>query len=51
VYYIRVLLYIKKGTFASPPFDIIQFLFYQPMVGAVRATGVDSAAARSRGKL
>jgi hypothetical protein len=31
-------------------FVVIQFL-YQPMVGAVRATGVLSAAARSRGKL
>jgi hypothetical protein len=31
--------------------DIYREFKYQPMLGAVSATGVDSAAARSRGKL
>ena len=30
---------------------LLLFNLYQPTVGAVSATGVDSAAARSRGKL
>ena len=43
-------LVIKKETRRSL-LKNIQFLFYQPTAGAVRATGVLSAAARSRGKL
>jgi hypothetical protein len=34
---------IKKGEDFSPPHYSIFYFFYQPTVGAVRATGVDSA--------
>jgi hypothetical protein len=41
---------IKKGS-QRDPFLLFSFYETQPMVGAVRATGVASTAARSRGKL
>jgi hypothetical protein len=40
----------KEGCYTLLIISVIQF-FYQPIAGAVRATGVFSAAARSRGKL
>ena len=44
-------LIIRKQKGTEVPLRMFIQLLYQPTAGAVRATGVDSAAARSRGKL
>ena len=44
-------IYTEKELRRVPPYHTIIWFLYQPIAGAVRATGVASTLARSSGKL